>query len=67
MLSPGHRYSSYLLRLWWTDDAHGRGCRVALESAQAGERWAFADLDALLAFLKAEAYGPELPHGETHE
>jgi hypothetical protein len=66
MPSPAQRYTSYLLRLWWTDDPQPHACRVALESTQAGERWTFSDLDSLLAFLKTQAGAPDVTHGETH-
>ena len=66
MPSPDHNYCSYLLRLWWADTDGQRSCRVALESTRDGARWVFADLEALLLFLKTRPGGPELPHGENN-
>jgi hypothetical protein len=46
------RYISFLLRLWPVKE---NGCtiwRVSLESSHSGERWGFANLDALYAFLR---------------
>jgi hypothetical protein len=57
------RYSSYLLRLWWAEADGETSCRIALESTQDGARWVFANLDALLMFLKTPTGRPELPHG----
>ena len=48
------RYRAYLLRLW---DANPRGpsaWHASLEDTHTGERWGFADLERLLAFLTAE-------------
>jgi hypothetical protein len=45
-------YQSYLLRLW-----RGNGkdsWRASLESADAGRRKGFADLDALFSFLRSQ-------------
>jgi hypothetical protein len=47
-------YRSYLLRLWRTDSAGNAVWRASLESAQSGERRAFADLASLFAFLEAQ-------------
>ncbi len=66
MPSPIHRYCSYLMRLWWVESDGESHWRVALESTQDGQRWTFADLDAMLLFLKAQAGAPGLPQGEVH-
>ena len=47
-------YLSYLLRLWQASDAGRVGWRASLESVQSGERVAFAGLEELFAFLRAE-------------
>ena len=66
MPSAGQRYCSYLLRLWWVEvDGHAQ-YRVALESTRDGERWMFADLDAMLMFLIAQAGAAGAPYGENH-
>jgi len=67
MPSPDHRYRSYLLRLWWVETDAARQCRVALESTLNGERWTFADLDAVMAFLNTQANSLSVPHGATDE
>ena len=47
-------YHSYLLRLWRTSSLSNAVWRASLESAQSGERRAFADLESLFAFLEAQ-------------
>ena len=47
-------YLSYLLRLWQAGDAGRVGWRASLESVQSGEKVAFAGLEELFAFLRAE-------------
>ena len=46
------RYISYLLRLWQATDGDQVVWQASLENAQTGERRGFADLDALLNFLR---------------
>ena len=51
MREEKQRYHAFLLRLWPVK-AHGQTVwRASLESSHTGERWGFADLDALWAFL----------------
>jgi hypothetical protein len=45
------RYSSYLLRLWPVEEHGNLVWRASLQSSHTGERWGFANLDALLSFL----------------
>jgi len=47
-------YLSYLLRLWQAGSAGRRVWRASLESVQSGERLAFASLEALFEYLRAE-------------
>ena len=54
MTSSAPRYRAYLLRLW---DANSHGppaWHASLEDTHTGERWGFADLERLVAFLAAE-------------
>jgi hypothetical protein len=54
MTSRAPRYRAYLLRLW---DANSHGpptWHASLEDTHTGERWGFADLERLVAFLAAE-------------
>jgi hypothetical protein len=44
-------YQSYLLRLWRVDEGE-EGWSLSLESAHTGERRGFADLEAMLDFLR---------------
>jgi hypothetical protein len=53
------RYISYLLRLWQTEDEGKWLWRVSLEGLDAGERWGFADLEGLSAFLARETAAQE--------
>jgi hypothetical protein len=60
------RYQSYLLRYW---EEHGRApsqpaaWRFSLEEVETGKRHGFADLEALVAFLRAEI-SPDSPERE---
>ena len=45
------RYHSFLLRLWQVKENEHTAWRASLESSHTGERWGFADLDALCTFL----------------
>jgi len=53
-------YLAFLLRLWCEDD--DATWRATLESSRTGERLGFADLAALLAFLR-ETTGSAGPAG----
>ena len=63
------RYESYLLRLWESDQAGQLIWRASLESTDTGERYGFADLGSLFAYLKTvcqtlppdDAKGPTKP------
>ncbi len=48
------RYRAYLLRLWDANNHGPPAWRAALEDTHTGERWGFADLERLVAFLAAE-------------
>jgi hypothetical protein len=57
MSAPLPRYRAYLLRLW---DANSRGpprWHASLEDTHTGERWGFADLEHLAAFLGTQSDG----------
>jgi hypothetical protein len=45
---------SYLLRLWRTEQNGALVWRASLENAHTGERWAFASMAELYAFLDQE-------------
>ena len=47
-------YLSYLLRLWQVQENEHTTWRASLESSHTGERWGFATLDALCAFLREQ-------------
>ena len=54
-MSEGRRrYVSYLLRLWQAEREGALTWRASLESARTGERWGFANLAELYAFLEQE-------------
>ena len=48
-------YVSYLLRLWQAQDNGEWTWQGSLESPQTGQRWVFANLDDVLAFVRAQA------------
>ncbi|MFQ5433852.1 MAG: hypothetical protein ACE5FD_03160 [Anaerolineae bacterium] len=47
-------YVSYLLRLWQAEDNGVMVWRASLESSQTGQRWTFANMNDLMAFLQTE-------------
>jgi hypothetical protein len=51
MSEEKQRYHSFLLRLWKVRENEHTAWRASLESSHTGERWGFADLDALCVFL----------------
>jgi hypothetical protein len=54
-------YASYLLRVWW--EGEGREAwQGELESIQSGQRWRFADLEAMFDFLRAQILGADQPN-----
>ncbi len=46
------RYLAYMLRLWVVNGDGTSGWRASLESPHTGERYGFADLEALFRFLE---------------
>jgi hypothetical protein len=52
----GKRYRSYLLRLWCAETA-GPCWRASLEDPHTGERFGFASLEQLFAFLMEQVEG----------
>ena len=57
MSEEPHEYYSFLLRLWQTRNRGHAVWRASLESAQTGERYGFADLASLFAFLEEQTSG----------
>ncbi|MCP4363145.1 MAG: hypothetical protein GY796_34520 [Chloroflexi bacterium] len=51
-----HGYVSYLLRLWQAQDNGDWVWRASLESSQTGQRWVFANLDDVLAFVRSQTF-----------
>ena len=54
MSDERERYMSYLLRLWQTTSGNKVVWRASLENSQTGERQGFANLDALLNYLRQQ-------------
>ena len=52
MSEEKQRYHSFLLRLWQVKENEHTTWRASLESSHTGERWGFAGLDAVCAFLR---------------
>ena len=52
MSKEKQRYHSFLLRLWQVEENERTVWRASLESSHTGERWGFAGLDAVCAFLR---------------
>jgi hypothetical protein len=64
-------YVSFMLRLWRENadavgehGATGQVWRASLESSRTGERWGFANLRELFAFLRRHTSGVEEGDGE---
>ncbi len=55
MTTSERHYVSYLVRMWRAGGDDARAWRAAVESAQTGEKEAFANLDELFVFLRDEA------------
>jgi hypothetical protein len=52
-------YLSYMLRLWQVGSREGRSVwRASLENPHTGERQAFGDVEALVAFLAEKTSSP---------
>ena len=56
-------YRAYMLRLWLAGGNGELVWHASLESAHTGERLAFADLQALFAFLKQTVAEADIPPG----
>jgi hypothetical protein len=54
MSEERRRRLSYLLRLWQAEQEGASVWRASLESAHTGERWGFASVAELYAFLEQE-------------
>jgi hypothetical protein len=57
-------YQSYLLRLWRVPGGAGQPWRASLHDPLTGERQGFADLEALLAYLRDQIEGESAPEEE---
>ncbi|NLG28352.1 MAG: hypothetical protein GX557_10600 [Chloroflexi bacterium] len=55
MGEPERGYRAYLLRLWRVEEAGCPNWRASIEEVRTRERHGFANLDALLAWLREEA------------
>jgi hypothetical protein len=64
MSEERRRYVSYLLRLWQAEHKGALVWRASLQSAYTGERWGFANMAELHAFLDQEAAA--IDKGERH-
>lgn len=57
MSKEKQRYISFLLRLFETESKGDLAWRASLESSGTEERWGFASLDELFAFLRQQTTG----------
>ena len=57
MSKEKRRYISFLLRLWQAESKGDLVWRASLESSRTEERWGFASLDELFAFLRQQTAG----------
>jgi hypothetical protein len=67
MVDNDRGYRAYLVRLWQTHSGGQVVWRASVQDARGGERDAFADLQALFAFLEEKTYartGREVQAGE---
>ncbi len=58
MSKESERYVSYLLRLWQSNEADGPVWRASLEHTRSGQRFGFANLESLFAFLQTLSQSP---------
>lgn len=58
-------YLSYLLRLWRAPGGAGQPWRASLQDTLSGERQGFADLEALVAYLRDQIEGESGPEEES--
>lgn len=58
-------YLSYLLRLWRAPGGAGQPWRASLQDTLSGERQGFADLEALLAYLRDQIDVQSTPEEES--
>ena len=57
--TPHETYMAYMLRLWQVGSREGRSVwRASLENPHTGERQAFGDVEALVAFLADKTSSP---------
>jgi hypothetical protein len=54
MSEEKQRYHSFLLRLWQVKENEHTVWRASLESSHTGERWGFANVEALFEFVRQE-------------
>jgi hypothetical protein len=54
MTTQSNDYTSYLMRLWKTQEGDGAAWRITLEDTRTGCRWQFGSLEAMVAFLKRD-------------
>lgn len=57
-------YLSYLLRLWRAPGGAGQPWRASLEDTLTGQRRGFADLEALVAYLRDDIEEESAPEQE---
>lgn len=57
MSKEKRRYISFLLRLWQAESKGDLVWRASLEGSRTEERWGFASLDELFAFLRQQTAG----------
>jgi hypothetical protein len=63
--SPG--YASYLLRLRWVERDGRKTCQAMLTSVATKEQRTFADLESVVAFLRAQAPGESMANPAAHD
>ena len=54
MDSEKTNYRSYLLRLWWVEEADTTALRILVEDSMTGKRTGFSSMKELIAFLSME-------------
>ena len=54
MATDQAHYQAYMLRLWQDQDETGPVWCASLESPHTGERWGFANVEALFEFVRQE-------------
>ena len=67
MTTEQQRYLAYMLRLWQVSSDRDPIWRASVESPHSGERYGFANLEMLFAFLEEQTGGQPKREGQPKD